>query len=139
MTPVSLHTNLSRRLLVVIADAHATGMPPPDWSDCAVAIGVRASPRSIDRTLSHLAETGLIEGVMTDDGWVSLRPTSRGLAQAGKRFRPVQPDGGVTGLTAPLPTRSTAERFTATVHEVSREVRTISRLASSRWSSPPWR
>jgi len=130
---VSLHTNLSRKLLAVIAEAHATGMVPPDWSDCAAAIGVRASPRSIDRTLSHLAEAGLIEGVVTDDGWASLRPTSRGLAQAGKRFRPDQPDGGLTDLFGPMPAHSTAERFTATVDEVSREVRMISRYTSATW------
>lgn len=133
MTPVSLHTNLSRRLLAVIAGAHADRMPPPDWSDCAAAIGVKASPRSIDRALSHLAEAGLIEGVMTNDGWVSLRPTSRGLARAGKRFRPDQPDGGFTVLPAPVSTLSTAERFTATVDEVSREVRAISQYTSATW------
>lgn len=133
MTPVSLHTNLSHRLLIVIAGAHAAGMAPPDWTDCAAAIGVRASPRSIDRTLSHLAEAGLIEGVVTDDGWASLRPTNRGLAQAGKRFRTAQPDGDLSILAAPASTRSTAERFTATVDEVSREVRTISQYTTTTW------
>jgi hypothetical protein len=133
MTPVSLHPNLSRKLLVVIADAHATGMSPPDWSDCAAAIGVKASPRSIDRALLHLAEAGLIEGVMTDDGWVSLRPTTRGLAQAGKRFRSDQPVSDLSILPASASSRSTAERFTATVDEVSREVRIISQYTGATW------
>jgi hypothetical protein len=133
MTPVSLQTNLSRSLLVVIAGAHTTGMSPPDWSDCAAAIGVRTSPRSIERSLSHLAEAGLIEGVMTDDGWAALRPTNRGLAQAGRHIQPPQPNGDHTAVLAPVSTRSTAERFTATVDEVSREVRAISQYTSITW------
>jgi hypothetical protein len=133
MTPVSLHTNLTQRLLVVIAGAHAAGMSPPDWSDCAAAIGVRTSQRSIDRALSHLAEAGLIEGVMTDDGWASLRPTNRGLAQAGRHIRPDQPSGDLADWAAPVSTPSTAARFTAAIDEVSREVRVISQYTSTRW------
>ncbi|MGE0543794.1 MAG: hypothetical protein AB7R89_26820 [Dehalococcoidia bacterium] len=133
MTPVLLHTDLPRKLLIVIGSAHTAGASPPDWSDCAVVTDVRASPRSVNRALSHLAEAGLIEGVMTEDGWISLRPTPRGLAQAGKHLRPYHPGANITALPASVAKRSAAERFSATVDEVSREFRTISLYTGATW------
>jgi hypothetical protein len=133
MTPVLLHTGLPHKLLIAIGDAYAAGLPPRNWVDCAVLAGVSASPQAINRALSQLADGGLIEGVVTEDGWMSLRPTQQGLARIGRRPQPYLSDEEQSlGATA-MPHRSSSERISAAVDEVSEELRTISRYASVTW------
>lgn len=135
MTPVVLSSSLSHRLLVAISRAHLAGDPPPDWQECAAAASVAARQAAISGALAHLANEGLIEGLSTPEGWFALRPTARGLARAGRDARPQVGDGGdeAAAATPAHVYRSTGERVTATVEEVSVEVRTLSQYARNGW------
>lgn len=133
MTPAVLHPGLQQRLLIAIGNAHIAGGLPPDWADCAAVAGVSAAPRSINRAISHLAEAGLVEGIMTEDGWMSLRPTPNGLARARIRVRHDRIDGAEPPPLTVTTHRTNAERITATADEVSEEFRTISRYAGATW------
>jgi hypothetical protein len=133
MTSALLHPGLQQRLLIAIGNAHVAGGFPPDWEDCAAVAGVSAPARSINRAISHLAEAGLVEGIMTEDGWMSLRPTPSGLARAGIRMQRDPFDGVQPPPLAATAHRTNAERLTATADEVSEEFRAISRYAGATW------
>lgn len=78
-----LNVGLARRLLLAAARAHYQGAMPPSGDALADAAGVAAPGRAVDRALARLAEDGLIEGVVTADGWYQIRLTARGLRRAG--------------------------------------------------------
>jgi hypothetical protein len=84
---LGVHPGLKHRLLVAAARAHHEGEPPCDWTDLTELADISASPRAINRALSHLAEDGLIEGVYTRSGWMHLRATARGVRHAGRAAR----------------------------------------------------
>jgi hypothetical protein len=86
MQPVPIHPGLSHRLLVAVARTHYDGDPPLDAQHLTVVAG-RASAKSINRAVDHLANAGLIEGVNTPAGWMAIRPTARGLSRAGRAAR----------------------------------------------------
>jgi hypothetical protein len=134
MTPVVLSSSLSHRLLVAISRAHLAGDPPPDWQECAAAASVSARQATISRALACLANEGLIEGLLTSEGWFMLRPTARGLARAGRDAHPSSDGGRAAAATAATHVyRSPAERVTVTVEEVSAEMRTLSEYARIGW------
>jgi hypothetical protein len=84
---LGVHPGLTHRLLVATARGHHQGTLPCDWTDLAEQADITASPRAINRALSHLAEDGLIEGVYTSSGWMHLQATARGVRRAGRAAR----------------------------------------------------
>lgn len=97
---MAIFTSLSRRLLIEAARGRYEGLPPTDWDGLAEAAGVRASSRRVNRALHHLADTGLIEGVRTPDGWLEVRATTRGIKSAGRAARKPRPTPPVPALAS---------------------------------------
>src|SRR3712207_1086645 len=92
MPAAPFHPGLAHRLLVAAARAHHQGEPPLDWDSIAAAAGGDAPPKAVNRALAHLADEGLIEGVYTAAGWLSVRPTDRGIGRAGRAARRPAPE-----------------------------------------------
>ena len=101
MQPVKLFPGYRHRLLVAAARAHHAGEEPCDWHELAHAAGLDISAPNVNQSLARLADAGLVEGVYTPSGWLSVRATARGLRQAGREGHQV-PDGPL------LPSRSLA-------------------------------
>jgi hypothetical protein len=134
MAAAPVGSSLSQRLLVAATRCHLTGDPPPDWAALAERAQVRARPAVINRTLSALAGQGMIEGLCTPSGWLSVRPTARGIARAGRAGR--IDDGSEAhsqnGHTPDVRVfRTGSERVSAAVDQLSGEVRTLSAYSRS--------
>jgi len=136
MNTALFNSSLPHRLLVAVSRAHLAGGPPLDWQECATVATVSARQANITHALFQLANDGLIEAVLTPDGWTSLKPTARGLSRAGRAARPEFHDGDTPGHPArPVPYvyRSGSERVSATIEEISAELGTLSRYAAVAW------
>ena len=136
MQPVAVHPGLAHRLLVAAARAHYLGSTPCDWQDLAASTDISASPRAIHRALTHLAEDGLIEGICTPAGWLSIRPTGRGMGRAGRAARRgvVMDTSGTAGLADGriAATPSLADRVRETAGEAGRELHLVGEFLSAR-------
>ena len=101
MQVLGVYPGLTRHLLVAAARARREGEPPCDWTGLVERADISASPRAINRALTHLAEDGLIEGVYTRSGWMHLHATARGVRRAGgaarrpPRQRRITPSGNL--------------------------------------------
>lgn len=78
---MTVFAGLAHRLLVDAARAHQEGYETLRWTDLAERAGDDATYRRVDRALRHLADEGLIEGVVTPSGWFEIRVTPRGFAK----------------------------------------------------------
>ena len=126
MPELRVYPGLTHGLLVAAARAYYAGETPCDWSDLAVATGRSPSQRAVNRALSHLADSGYIEGVYTPLGWLDVRPTGRGLAHAGRAGRRPQ-----AAPTARLPVA--AWRLLPVIDGESRDVAAGSGPERPRW------
>ncbi len=133
MQPVAVHPGLAHRLLVAAARAHYLGVTPCDWQDLAAGIETSASPRAIQRALAHLAEDGLIEGICTPAGWLSVRPTPRGLGRAGRAVAAAVAASTHAPVDGHIATSHTlADRVRETADEANRELHLVGGYLAAR-------
>jgi hypothetical protein len=131
---LGVHPGLTHRLLVATARGHHQGTLPCDWTDLAEQADITASPRAINRALSHLAEDGLIEGVYTSSGWMHLQATARGVRRAGRAARK-PPKQRPASADAPITPAFDESESAQTVGENPRAAGEAIRLAGARLST----